>query len=499
MPVECTEAAGTRVALTEADPDQSQQSAEVHAAKALIAQMAAVERLRHIYKPNNAAVTQAGDSLTATAGILFEHSPTIEMRFWRDCIFVNGERIRCDVSNFAAYKHLLNKAARLEIEKVILERGLSRDAVVDFFFLLGSLEEGGDRGLAVADMVASEGLQHIAVVPSTQSAKELEDLGIRALTHEERAKRAFYAALGSAKEVLMAQTSQGAVSLRKARRAVQAAADSLLEDESSILALATIKDHDEYTFTHSVNVCIFSLAIGQRLGLHRSWLARLGTAALFHDIGKISIPLGVLNKVGVLDVNEWKTIRQHTLDGVKALSRMPSCNEHILHAMIVAFQHHLNVDLSGYPKVASDWSLDLFSRIVRIADTFDAMTTGRPYRNRVYSPHDAIRYLISQAGSKFDPVLVKAFAGAMGIFPVGTVLRLNTGQTGIVIRRSELSGDADRALVRIIVESDGTQAGEGRYIDLGEVDPNTGEFIYSVVDALSCQDVGLDPRDYLLT
>jgi HD-GYP domain-containing protein (c-di-GMP phosphodiesterase class II) len=497
--VECTETVGARVTGSEADPEQSQQSADLHAAKTLISQMAAIERLLHIYKPNNAALTQAGDSVITTAGVLFESSPTIEFRFWRDCIFINGERIRCDLSSFAAYKHLLNKASRLEIERMILERGLSREEVIDFFFLLGSLENKGGTGPTVADRVASEGLHHIAVVPSTQSAKELQDLGLRALTHEERAKRAFYAALGSTKEVLMAQTSQGAASIRKARRAVQAAADSLLEDESSILALATIKDHDEYTFTHSVNVCIFSLAIGQRLGLHRSWLARLGIAALFHDIGKISIPLGVLNKVGVLDVNEWKAIRQHTLTGVKALSRMPSCNEQILHSMIVAFQHHLNVDMSGYPKVTSDCSLDLFSRIVRIADTFDAMTTERPYRNRVYSPHDAIRYLISQAGSKFDTVLVKAFAGAMGIFPVGTVLRLNTGETGIVIRRSRLSGDPDRALVRVIVESNGIQTGEERYIDLGEADPDTGDFIYSVVDALSCKDLGLNPRDYLLT
>ncbi|MFH1314574.1 MAG: HD-GYP domain-containing protein [Candidatus Eisenbacteria bacterium] len=499
MPVEYTETAEAIARRTDSDADQFQPQAELHAGRTLISQMAAIERLLHIYKPNNTAIMQAGDSVLATIAVLLQGSPSIEMRFWRDCIFINGERIRCDVANFAAYKHLLSKAGRLEVEKIILEDGLSRDDVVDFFFLLSALEKEGATGPTVADRVASEGLNRIGIVPSTQSAKDLQDLGISALTHEERAKRAFYAALGSTKEVMMAQTSQGAVSIRKARRAVQAAADSLLEDESSILALATIKDHDEYTFTHSVNVCIFSLAIGQRLGLHRNWLARLGMAALFHDIGKISIPPGVLNKIGVLDVNEWKTIRQHTLTGVRALSRMPACNEHILHSMIVAFQHHLNLDMSGYPKVKADSSMDLFSRIVRIADTFDAMTTERPYRNKVYSPHDAIRYLISQSGSKFDPVLVKAFAGAMGIFPVGTVLRLNTGETGIVIRRSELSGDPDRALIRVVVDGDGTQPADEKFIDLGEVEADTGEFIYSVVDAMSCKDLGLDPRNYLLT
>jgi hypothetical protein len=167
--------------------------------------------------------------------------------------------------------------------------------------------------------------------------------------------------------------------------------------------------------------------------------------------------------------------------------------------MIVAFQHHINQDLSGYPTVPEDTTLDLFSRIVRIADTFDAMTTERPYRNKVYSPHEAIRYLVAQAGPKFDPVLTKAFASAMGIYPIGTVLRLNTGEVGIVVRRSKLSGDADRAMIRVIADRAGRQLAQEQFIDLGQTNPDTGEFIYQVVDTLSCQDLGLNPRDYLMS
>jgi HD-GYP domain-containing protein (c-di-GMP phosphodiesterase class II) len=497
MKTESTETI-TRPASCEPEAEKAQYAAEVHAARTLINQMAAIERLLAIYQPNNDAVIQAADSLIATLGTIFESIPVIELKFWRDCIFVNGDRMRCDVSNFTSYKHLLTKTGDLGLEKIMIESGLSREEILSFFCLIDSLEDEDITGAAAQERIASEGLEHIGVVASAKKKEDLEDHGIKDLNHQERAKRAFYAALGSTKEVLMAQTSQGAVSLRKAKRAVQAAADSLLEDESSILALATIKDHDEYTFSHSVNVCIFSLTIGQRLGLHKSWLARLGMAALFHDIGKVAISPGVLNKIGVLDVDEWKTIRMHTLMGVRRLSKMPNCNEHMLHSMIVAFQHHLNMDLSGYPKVPTETSVDLFSRIVRIADTFDAMTTERPYRNKVYSPHDAIRYLVAQSGSKFDPVLVKAFAGAMGIFPVGTVLRLNTGEVGIVVKRSRLSGDPDRALIRVIVDTQGSQVTDERFIDLGLVNPDTGEFIYSVVDALSCKDAGVNPRDYLL-
>jgi HD-GYP domain-containing protein (c-di-GMP phosphodiesterase class II) len=477
--------------------DREDRNADLQAARMLVVQIAAVQRLLRIYRPNNAAVSQAADSLMETIGGFFREMPTVEIRFWRDCVFVCGDRLRCDVSNFAAYKSLLAETGRLEIEKMEFTSGIDRDEVIDFFKLMDALDSEHTKAGDVADRIAGEGFKHIAIVPSARS-QELEGLGLATPTNQERAKRAFYAALGSAKEALITQTSQGAVSLRKAKRAVHAAVDALLEDETSVLALATIKDHDEYTFTHSVNVCIFSLAIGQRLGLHRNWLGRLGMSALFHDIGKTSVPTGVLNKVGVLDVDEWKAIRQHTLMGVKSLCKLPKSSEHMIHSMIVAFQHHINLDLTGYPDVASDTSLDLFSRIVRIADTFDAMTTERPYRNKVYSPHEAIRYLISQAGIKFDPVLVKAFASAMGIYPIGTVLRLDTNDVGIVVKRSELSGEPDRAMIRVILNSKGEQVPGEVFIDLGEVDPDTGEFVYQVTETLSCKELGVNPRNYLI-
>ena len=498
MTKNCVDLATDRAIKRGTDTDQVERSATLYAGRTLINQMAAMQKLLRIYRPDNATVLQAGDSLRQTLEALFEDMACFEIRFWRDCIFASGDRLRCDISNFGPYKFLLGQAAQLEIEKLIFESGISRQELIQFFCLIDWCESEEIKGDQVATKICSEGIDHIKVIPSLQSTAELDELGIKTLTKKERAKRAFYATLGSAKEVLLLQTAQRGVGLRKAKRAVQAAVDSLLDDESSILALAAIKDHDEYTFTHSVNVCIFSLAMGHRLGLHRTWLARLGIASLFHDIGKVTIPTTILNKVGMLDVDEWTTIREHTTMGVRKLSRMPRCHEQILHSAIVAFQHHLNLDLSGYPTVPAETSLDLFSRIVRIADTFDAMTTERPYRNKVYSPHEAIRYLVSQAGPKFDPVLVKAFANAVGIFPIGTVLRLNTGEVGLVVSRSHLSSEIDRSVVKVLIGKDGNPPAEESYIDMGQVDPSTGQFVYSVVDTLSCKDLGVNPREHLL-
>ena len=245
--------------LDQETEDRAEYLADLQTARAFITQVSAVQRLLRIYRPNNAAVSQAGDSLMETIQSLFRDANVVEIRSWRDCIFVNGDRLRCDVSNFASYKSLLAQTGRLEIEKLEFKNGVTREEIIDFLKLLDTLDGEHVKGDDVADRIVSEGFQHVGIVPSAES-KKLEDLGIKALTSQERAKRAFYAALGSAKETLITQTSQGVVSLRKAKRAVHAAADALLEDEISVLALATIKDHDEYTFSHSVNVCIFSLA-----------------------------------------------------------------------------------------------------------------------------------------------------------------------------------------------------------------------------------------------
>jgi HD-GYP domain-containing protein (c-di-GMP phosphodiesterase class II) len=494
---ECVETA-TEARRPGTDIDHKRHAESIQAAKTLLSQIAAIQKLLKIYDPDNATVLQAGDALQATLKGLFEDMPNAELKFWRDCIFANGERLRCDISNFAAYKYILGQAQRLELEKMAFDVGISRDEAIRFYRFLDSVEAAGLKGAAIVQGQAMEDIPHVTLTPAVHVEQQLDNVGIKSLSRPERARRAFFAALGSAKDILSAQTSQGAASMRKAKRAVQSAVDVLLEDESSLLALAAIKDHDEYTFSHSVNVCIFSLAIGNSLGFHRSYLSKLGIAALFHDIGKTSVPQDVLNKVGILDVNEWKTIREHTVMGVRRLSRMPRCNEQILHSLIVAFQHHLNLDHSGYPLVPSSSSLDIFSRIVRIADTFDAMTTERPYRNKVYSPYEAIRYLVSQAGTKFDPILVKAFARAIGVFPIGTVLRLSTGEVGIVVRRSHLGGDPNRPIMRVLLDAKGSPAGEGKLIDLGQTDPETCEFTYKVVETLSCKDAGVNPRDYLM-
>ncbi len=486
--------------LTRERPEHRDQSEDtsvmLKAGNAVVSQMLAMEKLLKIYNADNDTVHQAAEALASSLNTLAAEHPVIEIRFWRDCIYVNDERLRCDISNFPAYKHLIKRAADFELEKMLISETVDTKELIAFFQVLARAD-GDEAGVSeVIEAMEEAGIKNIVVTPASET-QELEVLGIKPPSKRERAKKVFYSTLRAAKAAMLSQRPGGVPNVRKAKRAVQATVDVLLDDEASLLAMSAIKDHDEYTFTHSVNVCMFSLAIGHRVGLTRTQLAELGIAALFHDIGKVSVPASVLNKVGMLDVDEWKTLRNHTLTGVQLLSKMPRCNQQIIRSLVVAFQHHINMDQTGYPSAEDEVPLDLYSKIVRISDTFDAMTTERPYMNKVHSPHEALQYLLSQAGTKFDPVLVKAFAASLGIFPIGTVVMLNTGEAGIVVKH-EANDEPDRPVVKIVKNADGSQAPGDKVLDLTQKDPQTGEYVYTVVEALSCKDIGENPRYHLL-
>jgi HD-GYP domain-containing protein (c-di-GMP phosphodiesterase class II) len=179
--------------------------------------------------------------------------------------------------------------------------------------------------------------------------------------------------------------------------------DQILADPSLMLRLANIKSYDEYTLYHSVNVCVLSIGIGATLGLSEADLRELAVAAILHDLGKITIPVEILQKSRPLEESEWAVMRRYPLRGADMLSRIPGFNRI---PMIVAFEHQIREDRLGYPSVPATWSLHAFSQIVGIADAYDSMTTLRKHKR----PLPALRALavLRQAGHQaYDPRLIR--------------------------------------------------------------------------------------------
>ncbi len=224
---------------------------------------------------------------------------------------------------------------------------------------------------------------------------------------------------------------------------------NITQFEAELQTLGLIKKYDEYTYLHSLNVARLSVALGKRLGLDGSHLVELGWAALLHDIGKLHVPIEVLNKAQKFTANELAVMQSHPAEALAAFAKNQPVNLQGLRRLSAAFEHHQRFDLKGYPTVAKKLHLHPFSRIVAIADTFDAMTTDRIYQRRVL-PDVALKLMSQGFGTVFDPTLLQAFVTAMGAYPVGSLVMLSDQSMAVVIRYPDNSPVDRPEVVRVI-------------------------------------------------
>jgi len=239
------------------------------------------------------------------------------------------------------------------------------------------------------------------------------------------------AVLGTRKIVLRARQS-GRPDLRQAKRLVQPIVDNIMKHEYSIVGLTALKDHDEYTYTHCVNVAVLSISMGQQLELPRQALADLGVAGLLHDLGKMTVPGEVLRKPGKLTPHEWELMRAHPLEGAVMIARMPGLSTVMLDAMRACLEHHMNYNRTGYPDIDLDWGQATMSRIVAMADCFDAITAHRAYHSRPRTAFEGLQILLGPNRVNFDPAVLWALVRSVGLYPAGTVLQTSSGAVVLV-------------------------------------------------------------------
>jgi HD-GYP domain-containing protein (c-di-GMP phosphodiesterase class II) len=311
-------------------------------------------------------------------------------------------------------------------------------------------------------------------------------------------KKTYSSAVSITKGVLSKAKSGEAINLKKSKRVIATITDQILEDESRsiLVGMTTLKDYDDYTYHHSVNVSILAIAFGHKLGLPKMKLAELGLAALFHDLGKIKIPLEILNKPSALTDIDWQTMRQHPVWGTVTILKIKGINESSMNLAIPAFEHHLNYDLSGYPELKNKIPLDLYSKIIIIADQYDAMTSSRVYSRTALPPDKALGLLIEQSGKKIDPYLLKAFVRMIGVYPIGCLVMLNTDELGLVFENSSDPKCIDRPRVLIIADSSGAKT-ENAVVDLTEMDDNE-KYKRSIKNTLDPNKYGINLAEYLI-
>jgi HD-GYP domain-containing protein (c-di-GMP phosphodiesterase class II) len=235
-------------------------------------------------------------------------------------------------------------------------------------------------------------------------------------------------AIGDLSNVFDACVLRTPIDPGRAWRTAQWIATVCQEDPEGAVALTAVRNHDEYLCHHSINVALFSTALGSACGLSESDLQELAFSALLHDIGKALVPRELLRKTGALSTEEWKKISLHPEDGARLIVERLGENQA---ALVVAFEHHIGFDHSGYPQVPTELLQHPFSRLVQIADVYDGMTADRSYR-RAKRPSEAVTLMLGELEHSFDPTFVRLFFRLIGIYPIGSIVQLNTGATALV-------------------------------------------------------------------
>ncbi len=251
-----------------------------------------------------------------------------------------------------------------------------------------------------------------------------------------------------------------AVDTKAARKLVSDLAESIVRNYSALVWLTNLKERDEYTTTHCINVCILTLSFGRCLGLKRGLLNSAGLGALLHDLGKMKVPLDVLNKPGKLTKDEFEVMKSHPLHGFDLLKGEEGLNDEVLK---IVRSHHERINGGGYPDGLSEQQISKLTRMVSIVDVYDAVTSDRVYHDGMPA-HEAVKLMYNWAPRNFDQKLIEVFIRCIGIYPIGSLVELTTGHVGVVVRTDTKS--RLRPVVILILDGDKKPYETRKFINL---------------------------------
>jgi HD-GYP domain-containing protein (c-di-GMP phosphodiesterase class II) len=448
-----------------------------------------------LYPLENPVVQKSLDDLAGSAQAIVAREQELEIRVTGEFIFVNSTRLRLDLDNYASFSHVLTILRGAGVGLVRAEEGADKREWTSFLSLLMGAA-GRDAPNKMADLVGrlqGAEVRHIGVEPPVE-ADDLEEDEER---QKEQAKRTYQRSVAVTKEVINSVRMGRTASVKKVKRAVQAIVDQVLANEESLVGMTTLRDYDDYTFVHSVNVCIFSVSLGRKIGLTKLQLYDLGMAALFHDIGKSRVPLEVLNKDGSLSEEEWRIMQAHPWLGVLTLFGLRGYGEIPYRSMIGAYEHHMKIDLTGYPKSIRPRRMSVFSKIIAVADGFDAATSRRAYQTTPLEPDAVLKEMWENPRRGYEPVLVKAFINLLGVYPVGTMVILDTYELALVRAANPNLECVHRPIVRVISDPMGTLTFPGVDVDLAHQEAD-GTYARSIIKVTNPDKYGVRVADYFV-
>jgi HD-GYP domain-containing protein (c-di-GMP phosphodiesterase class II) len=476
------------------DGDREETAHTRRAGRALVVSIHAATRAMKLYPPEHQAVQKALGELAAAASESRSVDTELELRVHGEFIFVNGTRLRLDLSNYASFGRVLDLFRSAGVGSL---RVLRDAAPREWFSLLTLLATVGATGEGDAeDLVRRLRAAGVDVFEAVAHADEEEEVEEREAA-KAAARRTYAQSVALTKDVINSVRMGRVPSARKIKRAVQVIVDEVLTEEASLIGLTTLREYDEYTYTHSVNVCIFAVALGKRIGMTKLQLYELGVAALMHDIGKSRVPTDLLQKSTALDEDDWRRITAHPWLGMLTLFQMRGHQELPYRAMVASHEHHMRRDLSGYPRVIRPRSLAMTSRIVAVADAYDAATSRRSYQTKPYPPSAVLQEMRDNPRRGLDPVVVKAFITLLGIYPSGTLVVLDTFELAVVLAANPDPEMLSRPRVVVVSDGRGNLLQPPLETDLAATRPD-GQFARTIIKTADPDRYGFRVSDYVI-
>ena len=451
-------------------------------ARDLLARLYALRRARRLYPIEHPVVAESANALFEVVAVYHGEGADVPLTFFEDEVLL-GEQILAEDS--ILFDQLIRDMTAIGAGSITFTRGLTPEEVLRFASVLGArYDEVAAVDGGISTLVARVSTPHISV-----SAVNVirDDVTVDEVDAGQAAKIAYTDALDLLRELERLIRMNQSLSATHIKGAVRSLVDNILRNRYAMLELSGLKSFDEYTFYHSVNVAILSLALGSTLTRDYRFLSSLGVGALLHDVGKMSVDIEVLNKRIPLTSDEWAEIREHPVRGAEMTTLTSGLDRA---SMVCVLEHHMRYDLSGYPSRTPERMQHVSSRIVAVADAYDAMTSQRPY-SAPRMQDEAMGIIVQNSGTALDPTLVRLFVDMLGFFPPRSAVLLNSGETAIVISPSP--AEPTRPVVRIIADSEGafTTAYD---LDLSNAEQAKGR---SVVRCLDPGGMNVDIADFV--
>jgi putative nucleotidyltransferase with HDIG domain len=435
---------------------------------------AAAVRSAQLYSAHHPIIARNLGALSAAVEALHVAQPTITLGI------VGAEVVVGDVpaDKAEAVGDVVRRLQAAGIERIVVDRGVESEELASLVHALASVEARPTGGGTPPDFPTFPHIRVGRIQVDDRVEDNLADMATM--------RRLYADAVSVAGRVWDSATTEQQPDADAAQAMIDGLAHAVAQNRTALVALTALKEYDNYTFTHMVNVSILTMGQARGLGIEGPLLREFGLAALMHDIGKVRTPAEILNKPDKLTDGEFTIMKRHTVDGAEILRKTP---EIPALAPVVAFEHHLRLDGSGYPSGVRRSSLNLCTMLCSIADVYDAMRSQRHYQQS-FPTERILEVLKRNDGTQFDQHLVRRFVQLIGIYPPGNLVRLNTGDVAIVL--TIYAPDPYRPQVRVLFDREGRATDLPYEVNLWDADGNDDR-PSSVIAPLDPREFGIDP------